>query len=382
VWLGPHQPEHRMLASSSPSPAARRWTQSLLESIAAQDVFVTHIGYEQSRSWPRGPLLAVAAPGDGDVAGGAMRPVRFLNVPCLRWPSLNYAYGRAMREVLRAGPVDALFTYNIEQFYRDAVSLAISNRIPWFPIVLDWRRPQRWPLDIARASAKASGVIFVSSWAAESSGLRNSFFFEGGLHSRCLDDGVGDVREPFVLYSGTKSPEGGVDLLLDAWQHVRRTDARLVICGQGWNRRLARMARRDETIQDAGLVSERCLRDLTAAASVLVNPRPPSCRENRFNFPSKLLEYLSSGKPIVSTWTAGLANSYQDLLIVADPPTPHSLARAIERGLDLSPTQRLEQKARVAQVIREGGGWQSRAKVLLDWCSRCKHSSAANATDP
>ena len=371
-----------MLASSAPSPAARRWTQSLLGSLEAQSVFVTHIGYEQSRSWPLGPVIAVAASGGADGASGGVRPVRFVNIPGLRWASLNHAYGCAMREVLRAGPVDAVFTYNIEPFYRDAVSFAVSKHVPWFPVVLDWRKPRQWPSDIAQASAKASGVIFVSSWAAQSSGLRNSCCFEGGLHSGFLNDGDRDVREPIVLYSGTKAAEGGVDLLLDAWQHVRRCGAKLVICGQGWNGRLTRMARLDGTIRDVGLVSEGRLQELTAAASVLVNPRPPSCGENRFNFPSKLLEYLSSGKPVVSTWTAGLANSYHELLIVADPPTPQALAGAIERGLDLSPTQRKEQQARVARVIREGGGWQSRTQALLDWCSRRRHSSPTNASDP
>ena len=315
-------------------------------------------------------------------ASGAVTPVCFVNIPCLRRASLNLAYGRAMREALGAGPVDAVFTYNIEPFYTDAVSFAVSKRVPWFPFVLDWRKPRQWPLDIARASAKASGVIFVSWWASQSSGLGNSYCFEGGLHSGCLPDRDRDVREPIVLYAGTKATEGGLDLLLDAWQHIRRTNVKLVICGQGRSSRLTRTARRNSTIRDVGLVSERCLRDLTAAASVLVNPRPPSCGENRFNFPSKLLEYISSGKPVVSTWTAGLASSYRELLIVADPPTPQSLAGAIERGLDLTATQREEQQARVARVIREGGSWQSRTQLLLEWCNGCRRSSAISSSDP
>ena len=49
---------------------------------------------------------------------------------------------------------------------------------------------------------------------------------------------------------------------------------------------------------------------------VLVNPRPPSLPEHRYNFPSKILEYLATGRPVISTTSADIAEEYGKYLLL------------------------------------------------------------------
>jgi glycosyltransferase involved in cell wall biosynthesis len=51
----------------------------------------------------------------------------------------------------------------------------------------------------------------------------------------------------------------------------------------------------------------------------LINPRSATHEASRMNFPSKLLRYLSYGKPIVTVWTPGIPTEYREVLKLVDP---------------------------------------------------------------
>jgi glycosyltransferase involved in cell wall biosynthesis len=367
AWLGPYQPESRMLASTSPSPAARRWTADLLETLTLAGLSVTHIGHEQAQLWPFGPMTSSPGVPTRVASLSRVKSVPYWNLPWIRCGSLSRGYAYAVRELIRHERFDAVLTYNAEPYHSEAVACLTAIGVPWFPILLDWRHPSAWPHVFGAVTQGSRGIVFASAWAFSDYPGQCHHLFNGGIHEEFLDD-TGDPEHPIVLYTGTKAPEGGLDLLLDAWPHVRSRGAQLHICGQGSHARLAGVTRRDATVQDHGLVSEAKLRELMSAAAVLVNPRDPAHPDNRFNFPSKILHYLGSGKPIVSTWTAGLSPDYRPLLHVADPPNANGLAAAVDRAIRTSPEERQSHREQVSKFIHGGAGWLQRTKALLAWC--------------
>jgi len=206
---------------------------------------------------------------------------------------------------------------------------------------------------------------------------------DGGITVREMADRI-DRDAPVVLYTGTKGPWGGVDLLLDAWQHVRHPAARLWTCGQGQHERLRTAASQDPRIIDYGVVSEERLKDLAEQAAVLANPRPPSYPGNRLNFPSKVLEYLGTGKPVVTTRTLSLAPEYANVLLFAADDTPAAFAAAIDRVLHWTTEERTAYRRKARQFAAEHGDWQAVSGRLLHWASglmQRRHSPQA-ATCP
>jgi glycosyltransferase involved in cell wall biosynthesis len=160
-----------------------------------------------------------------------------------------------------------------------------------------------------------------------------------------------------------------VDLLLDAWRHVRHPEARLWLCGQGKHERLREASALDSRITDYGVVSEDRLQDLTEQAAVLVNPRPPSYPGNRLNFPSKVLEYLGTGKPVVTTRTVSLAPEYDNVLLFAVDDTPAAFAAAIDKVLHWSLEERSGYRRAVRQFAAEHGDWRAVSGRFLQWAS-------------
>ncbi len=111
-----------------------------------------------------------------------------------------------------------------------------------------------------------------------------------------------------VMYSGLLNNVTGVDQLIDVMDRVaeRRRDIQLIISGKGdLEDNIREKTKTRPWLQYLGhLPYEQYIEELKKA-DLLVNPRNMSLPENRNNFPSKILDYLATGKPILSTKFAG-----------------------------------------------------------------------------
>lgn len=104
------------------------------------------------------------------------------------------------------------------------------------------------------------------------------------------------------MYAGTLEKVTGIDLLLEAFEQAETENAELWISGKGSMAGLVRQyAGRDSRIQYLGCPPYQDYLDNLKKADVLVNPRNMNLPENENNFPSKILEYLATGKEIIST---------------------------------------------------------------------------------
>jgi len=374
LWVGPMQSEREMLRSTAAAPAAMRWTRGFLSGLEANGVRYRHVGNAPARGWPYGPLWVGAAsrPGENPAIG-----VAFLNLPGVRFRHLGEVFERAVARAVDVERPDMVITYNAEPPVARAARIAVARGVPWFPIVMDFNDQlldASWT-PIAEMVEGASGVAFLSAWACEHCPFPNTFLIDGGIADRPVQDRC-DGREPAVLYTGTKAPWGGLDLLLKAWRGVRRADARLWICGPGRHEGLRAAAAADSRIVDFGMVSESHLRTLTEQAAVLVNPRPPHHPGNRLNFPSKILEYLGTGKPIVTTRTASFAPEYDAVLTFPENETAAAFGRAIARTLVLSPEQREAHRLAVRRFAARHGDWPELTARFLRWAESCVRPQA------
>lgn len=81
-------------------------------------------------------------------------------------------------------------------------------------------------------------------------------------------------------------------------------------------------------------------------------------------------EYLSYGKPVISSWTAGLASEYRGVLEVFEDETPECLARRISEVLEW-PQARRAQYEQQSRAFLAGRLWWRRAERLVAWLNAC-----------
>lgn len=148
---------------------------------------------------------------------------------------------------------------------------------------------------------------------------------------------------PVVLYAGSFFDNEGVPTLLDAAPLIlaRHPEARLVIVGghpaealEELKRGAARMGLADRVLFP-GVRPSLDMPRWFQAADVLVAPKADHVL-NRAGVPTKLVEYLASGKPVVATRVGDIPDLVEDgrEALLVPPGDPAALASAIAGLLD------------------------------------------------
>lgn len=173
-------------------------------------------------------------------------------------------------------------------------------------------------------------------------GRRNYIVLEGiveeGIfekNKQLKDSFVKDDIQKYIVYTGTTNEKYGIKNLVDAFSLLKDSNFRLVICGRGDSDEYIRQkASADPRILAFGQVSPDVAHQWILKANVLVNPRQNNEEYTKYSFPSKNLEYLSSGNPVVAYMLSGMKESYRDVLIIPKHENINALASSIKIALE------------------------------------------------
>lgn len=133
-----------------------------------------------------------------------------------------------------------------------------------------------------------------------------------------------------VVYTGTLHKCFGVMNLVEAFENIPDANYRLIICGVGdADAELRQAAERDSRIRYCGKVSHAEAVALQKQATVLVNPRQNNEEFVKYSFPSKLMEYLSRGIPVVAHKLDGMPDEYDEYICCVEDDSAAALTRKI-----------------------------------------------------
>lgn len=154
------------------------------------------------------------------------------------------------------------------------------------------------------------------------------------------DEAPLDTETRIFLYTGALERRYGLNDLLDAFSQVDDASIRLWICGSGSaSADVQSAADSDARISYFGLVTQEEARKRQRFATVLVNPRPPFGEFTKYSFPSKTMEYLAAGKPVLMHWLPGIPEEYLEFLHVPNTPDCVGLANCIRSMVELSSSE-------------------------------------------
>ena len=120
-----------------------------------------------------------------------------------------------------------------------------------------------------------------------------------------------------ILYTGSLAEKYGIFNLIEEFKKVKG-NYRLVICGGGnENQKIYEKCKEDSRIEFKGLVTHEEAIKLQISADILVNPRKETEEYTKYSFPSKLLEYLTTGRPVVCYKLKGIPVEYSEVFFYA-----------------------------------------------------------------
>ena len=171
-----------------------------------------------------------------------------------------------------------------------------------------------------------------------------------------------------ILYTGTLQKYVGVDDFVDAFMLTNNPNYRFVICGAGPSEPyILECARNDDRVIYKGVVTRDEALELQKKASVVVNPRKPTESITRYSFPSKTIEYLSSGTPMIGYQLEGIPKEYYNFFYSPKDLTKESMCSLIDEVLQKS-VEELDAKANAAKMfIKEKKNSKTQIRKILDF---------------
>lgn len=133
-----------------------------------------------------------------------------------------------------------------------------------------------------------------------------------------------------LMYSGALFQKFGIKNLIEAFTQIEG-DYELWLFGSGdMVTEINDYALIDERIKYHGNQPHSLVLDYQKKATLLINPRFSHEEFTKFSFPSKLIEYLSSGTPVLTTRLLGIPNEYNDKFYFIEDESVSGFKQAIK----------------------------------------------------
>lgn len=186
--------------------------------------------------------------------------------------------------------------------------------------------------------AQAQSSILLSGLMKEklTNHSQPSLVIEGIVDSHSTSAPV--PKKPYILYAGAISKDCGIDRLVEAFAQLQ-TSYQLHLYGNGpYVNDLQTFCSTHSNILYGGMIDNGTVLHYEQEASLLVNPRPVNTAFSRYSFPSKNLEYMRSGTPLLTTELLSMPASYKPYVYLFPNDTTEGIKAGLEQTLNDLPS--------------------------------------------
>lgn len=152
-----------------------------------------------------------------------------------------------------------------------------------------------------------------------------------------------------LLYAGGLYAKYGVKMLVEGFIKANLKDVKLVLYGSGsYEEELSEVCRKHVNVEFRGVAPNEIVMEEELKATLLVNPRFSTEEFTKYSFPSKNMEYMVSGTPLLTTTLPGMPKEYYPYVYLFEEETIESYAKTIKYILSL-PADELQRKGSLAK---------------------------------
>ena len=222
---------------------------------------------------------------------------------------------------------------------------------------------------------KADGYIFLTEQMNERVNKQNKPYIVLEGHA---DYALAEIKESekyeialgkkVVVYAGSLSKLYGIQNLVEGFISANIPDAELYVYGDGdYREELETIAKEHVNVKYMGVRSNGEIVKTEQRATLLVNPRPSDPEYTKYSFPSKTMEYMVSGTPVLMTKLPGVPKEYFSYMYTIENETADGIKEAIEEVLALSFDLRNEKGKEARLFVLENKSNVVQAKKILDF---------------
>jgi glycosyltransferase involved in cell wall biosynthesis len=158
-----------------------------------------------------------------------------------------------------------------------------------------------------------------------------------------------------VVYAGGLHEIYGIKKLVDSiLEFPADVKIKMLFLGKGDQLEYIKQCSKDDSrVEYGGFLSNEELIPELLNADLLINPRPTSLEFTGLSFPSKLIEYLATGTPILTTRISSIPSCYEEFFYYIDDESGIGIQQAILRVMETDPIERNLVASRAQNFIQQ-----------------------------
>ena len=187
---------------------------------------------------------------------------------------------------------------------------------------------------MVKYQGRYDGYVFLTEHMAKRMRLEHkpSILMEGFADAH-LFDAIGPVpksEKKTVMYAGRLTEDFNIRALIDGFMQTKG-DYELWLFGSGdMEDYIKQCAQQDQRIRFFGKVDRKDLLKHMKMAHLLISVKSPDEDHANYAFPSKILEYMTSGTVVASTMVGGIPKDYFDYILPIYDPQANGIRSLIE----------------------------------------------------
>ncbi|MDA1586591.1 glycosyltransferase, partial [Bacillus cereus group sp. TH230-1LC] len=140
-----------------------------------------------------------------------------------------------------------------------------------------------------------------------------------------------------IMYAGALNEKFGIDKLIEAFKIIPESELELWLFGDGdMVEKILKHSQEDNRIKYLGRKTRNEILRYERKATLLVNIRTTNDEYTKYSFPSKTIEYMSSGTPLLTTKLPGIPLEYYNHCYTIEDETLDGIAMSLNKILSLS----------------------------------------------
>jgi len=142
------------------------------------------------------------------------------------------------------------------------------------------------------------------------------------------------------FYAGSLRRIYGIENLVQGFVQADIPDTELHIYGNGdYVEDLKKLSEQYENVKYLGVAPNETIVQEELKATLLVNPRPTNEDYTQYSFPSKNMEYMASGTPVLTTCLPGMPKEYEPYVFLLRDETAEGVCKALKEIFAYTPEQ-------------------------------------------
>lgn len=339
LYIGAFPPAFLVNRSGGKIDSLYRASEAIISGLRSQEgVKVSVITSPDIASWPRGPLYVHREEDEAE----NLTLVSSLNISLVKQLWTIWSLIKESRKIIKKtdGKIVVVIPYVV---FRHVLTLRIlkllyPTKVIQACVVPDVFFPNNWLLKrvnsmTEKMAAKFDAFILYTKKMAEHFHIKEGHYEVIEGFREVPDRRLEKSNDFKVVYAGSLNLNYGVGRLVESFSLLKDADIQLHLYGAGTAEELIKeRSAKDRRIVFHGRVSNAEATDAVYGASVLINPRNYYDGEyTEYSFPSKDIEYMATGIPVLLCVLPGMPKEYQGRFVDMGDGSPEQIAAAIQK---------------------------------------------------